>query len=123
MKTLLLFRGTCGSGKTTLRKNIMTLAFMPGLDMADKPYDMPLDDRVEYPARWIHKNAKTMDLWMEGIFAWDSPSLTALLHECRQQKRVVQMITTSTTTDTLRKRLKGQPERLRLALKYANRFN
>jgi len=64
-----------------------------------------------------------MDLWMEGIFAWNSPSLTALLHECRQQKRVVQMITTSTTTDTLRKRLKGQPERLRLALKYANRFN
>jgi hypothetical protein len=121
MKTLLLFRGTCGSGKTTLRKQLK-LKRVKGVDMGDIPFNMPISERVAFPAEWLKKNNEVTSLWIEGIFAPGSPSLESLLREAERQKRTVNIITTSVNDSVLKQRLKGQHNRLDLALKYSGRF-
>jgi len=122
VKTLTLFRGPCGAGKTYIRSK-MGLEKVKGLDLADLPHDMDVSDRVKAPAKWVRKNKNEVDLWVEGIFAPGSPSLKLIEEEAAIQRRAVQHIIVTADLDTLLKRVRGNPSRERLACIYHPKFS
>ena len=121
MKTLTLFRGPCGAGKTYIRSRV-GLEKVKGLDLADLEHDMDVSDRVKAPSLWLKKHKKERDVWIEGIFAPCSPSLELLEREAEAQKRTVQHVIVNASLDTLLKRVNGDSERERLACIYHSRF-
>ena len=121
-KALYLFRGPCGSGKTKLRKALQ-LDNMVGLDMADYDRDLPIELRVEAPAKFLREHKAAKELWLEGVFAPGSPSLNLVLDEALRQRRMVQHFVAFADKGLIVDRLEHEYGRLKLSLAYHERFD
>ena len=122
MKMLFIFRGPCGAGKTYIRK-AMKMKAEHGLDMADYDRSAPLSERVDAPANWLAKHHNENVVWIEGIFAPNSPSFKGIMEECEEQGRLVQSITVTADMELLTDRIgEHDSDRLRLASIYVRRF-
>ena len=120
-KVLYLFRGPCGSGKTKLRKALQ-LDNVVGLDMADYDRELPIELRVEAPAKFLRENKAAQELWLEGVFAPGSPSLRLVLEEAANQRRRIQHFVAFADKGLIVDRLEHEYSRLRLSLAYHERF-
>ena len=121
-KTLYLFRGPCGSGKTKLRRALQ-LGDMVGLDMADYDRELPIELRVEAPAKFLHENKAVQEIWLEGVFAPGSPSLGLVLEEAAKQRRRIQHFVAFADKALIVDRLEHEYSRLKLSLAYHERFD
>ena len=121
-KMLYLFRGPCGCGKTTLREALIGRLFLPGLDMSDIDRGVDMAARVNMPADWLRRNRKAGVVWIEGVFAPGSPSLTKVLAEAEAQDRVVQHVVAFTGADEIRRRIGDDSGRCGLGVKYVGVF-
>lgn len=97
-KILYLFRGPCGCGKTYIRKQMLSLPAC-GMDMADF-CGTTIPERVYGAAAFVEKHDDQPCIWIEGIFAPDSPSMIALADACRRKGRAIQHIVAFTDANT-----------------------
>jgi len=119
MKEVIILRGPCGAGKTTLRERAYPDHYV--IDMADAP-KAGFEERFSWLKRKLSRS-KDRPTVVEGIYAPDSPSLACLREVCKKREYATTEITVMRPIEACLEARKGDVVRTQFIRQYHHQFD